>query len=1000
MALFGKKIDPEFEKLLAEAEEENAQAQFEVAVAYAEGNIVKKNQKEAVYWMMLAAENEHIEAMWHGAGELERNGTWEGDPEKAFGWYLKSAEGGFPQAMYDVAIAYKNGEIVEADPSKSFEWYLKAAENGIVDAMYSVALRYEAGEVVPINFEKALYWTKQCQLNGYEGKTDLDEWIEEIEEEIRTNPTKENYGLDDQDTTSPSTNDPEPESSNENDLKFRVSKLNGSINATIEAKFRGVDIHEGHLYIAAIKTKEAALVSDRLETYFKNEPEQKRVVLGAFWEEGIEYNYSYDQFLDVWEINVSGSFTFELMDETGRDGIDVDDGPIDDLVVVFRIDGDSPPVFPSQIINSYGNLSETEEEYENDFEERESRAGNPDTPGKELENLAADDNEDIRLEVAKNENTPPHILEILSDDRDDNVRFGVAVNENTPAPLIKKLANDDDEGVRGAVARNPNTPTDVLETLARDNDYWPRDAVAANEKSPQGSLELLAGDVESNVRSSVAANPNTPISTIEVLARDDDEDVRKSIAGNARTPASILEKFATLNDETFRIPVAGNPNTPELVLEALSGDDDENVRLAVAENVSAPSPLLEKLSRLDNEDIRCAVAENISTSPSILEVLASDDSDYVRNRVSTNSNTATDLLESLAEDSVQIVRMGVASNLNTPDAILTTLMGDEDGFTAESAKRNAKKRGLRIDEQQSTPNNKNEDTVDIDDMVDLEETSKQYGIKLDNSAENIATSEGDFWTIKNANQEDINFPTFIALCVMPEKLSVSELFEEYWTDEKTGDKFEWNSEVAAYIVGKMTSDLTDLTRKFKELTDSFYYFYDANENLSEVGYLLENTGGGLQTFLTRGGSNVLDEHNYSFLTFSKDMLTKKLAPIFHQDNFGDTLHEIRIRLVRVCGFEPDIINVEIDDLAEFAESDSDESFLLNSMSSNLDSDLGELIEAFVGNFPTVVDQDWEDGDLGSEGHLSDPYDDDYKFEPNNNATVLLLSSIFGERSAD
>jgi len=191
MALFGKKSTPEFKKILGSAQEDNAQAQFECAVAYAEGKIVKKDEKEAAYWMMLAAENEHVEAMWHGAGELERNGTWEGDPEKAFGWYLKSAEKGYAEAMHDVAIAYKNGEIVEADPSKSFEWYLKAAENGIVGAMYSVAHRYEAGEVVPINFEKTLFWLKQCQLNGYEGEINLDEWIEEIEKDIKTNPSKE-----------------------------------------------------------------------------------------------------------------------------------------------------------------------------------------------------------------------------------------------------------------------------------------------------------------------------------------------------------------------------------------------------------------------------------------------------------------------------------------------------------------------------------------------------------------------------------------------------------------------------------------------------------------------------------------------------------------------------------------------------------------------------------------------------------------------------------------
>jgi hypothetical protein len=138
--------------------------------------------------------------------------------------------------------------------------------------------------------------------------------------------------------------------------------LHGSIYATIEAEYGGTDISEGFLYIAAIKTKEVTLVSDWQKESIKNELEGERVVLGSFWEGEIEYRYG--KCADIWSIYVSGPFTFELMDETGLDGIDVDDGPIVGLVVIFRIDGDSPPVAPSKIQNSYGDLSETKEDDE------------------------------------------------------------------------------------------------------------------------------------------------------------------------------------------------------------------------------------------------------------------------------------------------------------------------------------------------------------------------------------------------------------------------------------------------------------------------------------------------------------------------------------------------------------------------------------------------------------------------------------------------------------
>ena len=160
-----------------------------------------------------------------------------------------------------------------------------------------------------------------------------------------------------------------------------------------------------------------------------------------------------------------------------------------------------------------------------------------------IEELAEDEDKDVRKEVAYNPNTPVEVLRKLADDENEHVRWGAIRNPNTPVELLRKLAEDKDERLRYEVARNPRTPVDILSKLADDEDRNVREGVAKNPNTPTNILRKLAEDKYSGVRRGVASNPNTPIDILRKLAEDENVNVRNGVAKNPNTPVDILRKL-------------------------------------------------------------------------------------------------------------------------------------------------------------------------------------------------------------------------------------------------------------------------------------------------------------------------------------------------------------------------------------------------------------------------------------------------------------------------
>ena len=99
-----------------------AQEQYDLGLAYLNGNGVRMNQ------------------------------AW------AFKWFLKAADQGHAAAQYKVACAYEEGRGVDKDYAESLKWCRKAAEQGHRWAQYQVAGAYTYGRGVDKDLNEAAKW--------------------------------------------------------------------------------------------------------------------------------------------------------------------------------------------------------------------------------------------------------------------------------------------------------------------------------------------------------------------------------------------------------------------------------------------------------------------------------------------------------------------------------------------------------------------------------------------------------------------------------------------------------------------------------------------------------------------------------------------------------------------------------------------------------------------------------------------------------------------------
>ena len=114
------------------ANQEDADAQFNLGLLYYHGLGVPHDAKQSVYWYTKAAEQGHVNAQYN-LGNIYHNGYGREVPKDsklAVFWFTKAAEQGFVHAQYSLGRNYQYGNGVPQDYKQAFFWYTKAAEKG------------------------------------------------------------------------------------------------------------------------------------------------------------------------------------------------------------------------------------------------------------------------------------------------------------------------------------------------------------------------------------------------------------------------------------------------------------------------------------------------------------------------------------------------------------------------------------------------------------------------------------------------------------------------------------------------------------------------------------------------------------------------------------------------------------------------------------------------------------------------------------------------------
>lgn len=167
--LFNLRLEREAAKphFLIAAERGDANAQFDLALRYADGDGVEQDQSKAVHWYQKAAEQGHAKAQFNLAVRYENGNGIERDQTKAVRWYLKAAQQGHSGAQFNLALCYRDGDGVQEDQWKASHWFHMAAEQGDAVAQFNLAVRYEEGRGIHQNQSEAIRWYRTAAYHGY-----------------------------------------------------------------------------------------------------------------------------------------------------------------------------------------------------------------------------------------------------------------------------------------------------------------------------------------------------------------------------------------------------------------------------------------------------------------------------------------------------------------------------------------------------------------------------------------------------------------------------------------------------------------------------------------------------------------------------------------------------------------------------------------------------------------------------------------------------------------
>ena len=112
------------------ARQGDANAQFNLALLYADGNDLPQDYGKARYWHAKAARQGHAAAQYSLALMHHKGLGIPQDDEKSAHWYRTAAEQGHQAAQFNLAFLYDEGLGVARDRIMAYVWFFLAAAKG------------------------------------------------------------------------------------------------------------------------------------------------------------------------------------------------------------------------------------------------------------------------------------------------------------------------------------------------------------------------------------------------------------------------------------------------------------------------------------------------------------------------------------------------------------------------------------------------------------------------------------------------------------------------------------------------------------------------------------------------------------------------------------------------------------------------------------------------------------------------------------------------------
>ena len=156
----------------AQSSLKTAQEQYNLGLAYLNGDGAVKDEKKAVELFRKAAEQGYALAQYKLGWCYEYGRGVGKDYEQAVAWYRKAAEQGYALAQSWLGWCYKDGKLgVGKDDDQAVAWFRKAAEQGCAEAQCGLGLCYQSGRGVGagVDYEQAAAWFRKAAEQGVDG---------------------------------------------------------------------------------------------------------------------------------------------------------------------------------------------------------------------------------------------------------------------------------------------------------------------------------------------------------------------------------------------------------------------------------------------------------------------------------------------------------------------------------------------------------------------------------------------------------------------------------------------------------------------------------------------------------------------------------------------------------------------------------------------------------------------------------------------------------------